>query len=171
MALNTLFFVLVIVTGLATLGSLIAGLVTMSRVLPDRGRDGNMFMWWRVRLQALTLVWVLLWWATKNLEREPWRVARSPLRPRSRQTGQQREFPDQGSGSERTGCGLSLHCTPSIECRSRVGGLHLTTDHAPTADCPFKRARRPRQSTAIPTTRFFRDPLIEPQITGVPCVS
>ena len=66
MSINAFFFVLVIVTGLATLGSLIAGLVVMSRALPDSNRESNTFMWWRIRLQALTLVWMLLWWVTRS---------------------------------------------------------------------------------------------------------
>ena len=66
MSLNSLFFMLVVFTGLATLGALIAGLVSMSRALPNSGRESNSFMWLRIRLQALTLVWMCLWWVTKG---------------------------------------------------------------------------------------------------------
>ena len=65
---NTIFFVLVIVSGLATLGVLFAGLIKMSRGPTDsveRARGSNKLMWWRVRLQLLTLVFILLWWMTK----------------------------------------------------------------------------------------------------------
>ena len=65
---NTIFFVAVIVSGLATLGMLFAGLISMSRGAPnsvERARGSNKLMWWRVRLQLLTLVFILLWWMTK----------------------------------------------------------------------------------------------------------
>jgi hypothetical protein len=66
--MNTLagiLFVLVIVSGLATLGMLFAGLVNMSRNLDgnvERGRQSNRLMWWRVRLQFLTIILILLWY-------------------------------------------------------------------------------------------------------------
>ena len=66
---NTIFFTLVIVSGLATLGVLFAGLISMSRGPTDsieRARASNKLMWWRVRLQLLTLVFILLWWVTKG---------------------------------------------------------------------------------------------------------
>ena len=66
---NTIFFILVIVSGLATLGALFVGLVTMSRGATDnieRARRSNRLMWWRVRLQFLTLGFILLWWLTKG---------------------------------------------------------------------------------------------------------
>jgi hypothetical protein len=66
---NSIFFVLVIVSGLATLGVLFAGLVTMSRGATnslERARGSNKLMWWRVRLQLLTIVFILLWWLTKG---------------------------------------------------------------------------------------------------------
>lgn len=66
---NTIFFVLVIVSGLATLGMLFAGLVAMSRGPTnsvERARGSNKLMWWRVRLQLLTIVFILLWWVTKG---------------------------------------------------------------------------------------------------------
>jgi len=62
--LANVLFVLVIVSGLATLGMLFAGLVNMSRNLDgnvERGRQSNRLMWWRVRLQFLTIVLMLLW--------------------------------------------------------------------------------------------------------------
>jgi hypothetical protein len=69
MTLNTVFLVLVIVCGLSTLGVLFAGLIGMARGPTDsveRARASNKLMWWRVRLQLLTLVMILLWWMTKS---------------------------------------------------------------------------------------------------------
>jgi len=69
MTLNTVFLILVIVSGLSTLGVLFAGLVSMAKGPTDsleRARGSNKLMWWRVRLQLLTLVFILLWWATKS---------------------------------------------------------------------------------------------------------
>lgn len=69
MTLNTVLFVLVIVSGLSTLGVLFAGLISMAKGPTDsieRARGSNKLMWWRVRLQLLTLVLILLWWMTKN---------------------------------------------------------------------------------------------------------
>jgi hypothetical protein len=66
---NTIFFVAVIVSGLATLGMLFAGLIGMTRGAADsveRARGSNRLMWWRVRLQLLTLGFILLWWMTKS---------------------------------------------------------------------------------------------------------
>jgi hypothetical protein len=66
---NTIFFICVIVSGLATLGMLFAGLVTMARGPTnslERARGSNKLMWWRVRLQLLTIVFILLWWMTKG---------------------------------------------------------------------------------------------------------
>ena len=66
---NTVFFVLVIVSGLATLGVLFAGLVSMSRGPTnsvERARGSNRLMWWRVRLQFLTIGFILLWWLTRG---------------------------------------------------------------------------------------------------------
>ena len=61
---NILFF-LVILSGLATLGMLFAGLISMSRNVHgniEGGRRSNRLMWWRVRLQFLTIVLILLWY-------------------------------------------------------------------------------------------------------------
>jgi hypothetical protein len=69
MTLNTVFFILVIISGLATLGVLFAGLISMAKGPTDsieRARGSNRLMWWRVRLQLLTLVLILLWWVTKS---------------------------------------------------------------------------------------------------------
>ena len=66
---NKIFFILVIISGLATLGVLFAGLISMSRGPTDsveRARGSNKLMWWRVRLQLLTLALILLWWMTKG---------------------------------------------------------------------------------------------------------
>ena len=63
MTLANVPFVLVIVSGLATLGMLFAGLINMARN-PGTGIEGarksNRLMWWRVRLQFLTLGFILL---------------------------------------------------------------------------------------------------------------
>ena len=66
---NKIFFILVIVSGLSTLGVLFAGLISMARGPIDsleRARGSNKLMWWRVRLQLLTLVFILLWWMTRG---------------------------------------------------------------------------------------------------------
>jgi hypothetical protein len=66
---NTIFFICVIVSGLATLGMLFAGLVTMARGPTnsvERARSSNKLMWWRVRLQLLTIIFIGLWWMTKG---------------------------------------------------------------------------------------------------------
>jgi Hypoxia induced protein conserved region len=66
---NEIFFVLVIISGLSTLGVLFAGLVGMARGPADsleRARGSNKLMWWRVRLQFLTIALILCWWMTKS---------------------------------------------------------------------------------------------------------
>ena len=63
--LANILFVLVILSGLATLGMLFAGLISMSRNIDgniEGGRRSNRLMWWRVRLQFLTIVLILLWY-------------------------------------------------------------------------------------------------------------
>ena len=65
MTLANILFVLVIVSGLATLGMLFAGLINMSRNVDssiEGGRRSNRFMWWRVRLQFLTIILIVLWY-------------------------------------------------------------------------------------------------------------
>jgi len=65
MTLERILFVLVIVSGLATLGMLFAGLVNMARNVENTvegGRRSNRFMWWRVRLQFLTIILIVLWY-------------------------------------------------------------------------------------------------------------
>ena len=65
MKLASILFVLVIISGLATLGILFAGLVSMSRGPTnsvERARGSNRLMWWRVRLQLLTIVLIVLWY-------------------------------------------------------------------------------------------------------------
>ena len=69
MTLNTVFLILVIVSGLSTLGVLFAGLISMAKGPADsleRAKGSNKLMWWRVRLQLLTLGFILLWWMTKS---------------------------------------------------------------------------------------------------------
>ena len=63
--LAKILFVLVIISGLATLGMLFAGLISMSRNVDgniEGGRRSNKLMWWRVRLQFLTIALILLWY-------------------------------------------------------------------------------------------------------------
>jgi H+/Cl- antiporter ClcA len=63
--LANILFVLVIVSGLATLGMLFAGLVNMARNTSndiEGGRRSNRFMWWRVRFQFLTIILIVLWY-------------------------------------------------------------------------------------------------------------
>ena len=63
--LANILFVLVIVSGLATNGMLFAGLINMARNTSndiEGGRRSNRFMWWRVRLQFLTIILILLWY-------------------------------------------------------------------------------------------------------------
>jgi len=65
MKLASVLFVLVIISALATLGVLFAGLITMARGPSDsleRAKGSNRLMWWRVRLQMLTLALVFLWY-------------------------------------------------------------------------------------------------------------
>ena len=65
MTLANILFVLVIVSGLATLGMLFVGLFNMARNTENTvegGRRSNRFMWWRVRLQFLTIVLIILWY-------------------------------------------------------------------------------------------------------------
>ncbi len=65
MKLGSILFVLVMISGLATLGVLFAGLVSMARGPTDsieRARSSNKLMWWRVRLQLLTIGLILLWY-------------------------------------------------------------------------------------------------------------
>ena len=65
MTLEKILLVLVILSGLATLGMLFAGLVNMARNTENTvegGRRSNRFMWWRVRLQFLTIILIVLWY-------------------------------------------------------------------------------------------------------------
>ena len=65
MSFANILFTLVIISALATAGVLFAGLITMARGSGDnleQGKKSNRLMWWRVRLQMLTLGLVLLWY-------------------------------------------------------------------------------------------------------------
>jgi Hypoxia induced protein conserved region len=65
MTLANILFVLVIASGLATLGMLFVGLFNMGRNVDNTvegGRRSNRFMWWRVRLQLLTIILIVLWY-------------------------------------------------------------------------------------------------------------
>ena len=68
MTLANVLFVLVIISGLATLGVLFAGLISMAKGPADsleRVKGSNKLMWWRVRMQFLTLGLILLWYLAK----------------------------------------------------------------------------------------------------------
>ena len=63
--LAKILFFMVIASGLATLGMLFAGLVSMARNVDNNvegGRRSTRYMWWRVRMQALTIFLILLWY-------------------------------------------------------------------------------------------------------------
>lgn len=65
MTLANVLFVLVLVSAFATLGTLFAGLISMSSNRDgntEGSRRSNRLMWWRVRLQLLTVVLILLWY-------------------------------------------------------------------------------------------------------------
>ena len=65
MNIANILFVLVIVSMFATLGMLFAGLISMSRNVEgsvEGGRRSNRLMWWRVRLQFVTIALILLWY-------------------------------------------------------------------------------------------------------------
>jgi len=65
MTLANILFILVIVSGLATLAMLFVGLFNMARNTENTvegGRRSNRFMWCRVRLQLLTIVLIILWY-------------------------------------------------------------------------------------------------------------
>ncbi len=65
MTLANILFVLVLVSGLATLAMLFVGLFNMARNTDSNvegGRRSNRFMWWRVRLQLLTIILIVLWY-------------------------------------------------------------------------------------------------------------
>jgi len=69
MSLANILFFLVIISGLATLGMLFAGLINMARNVEgsvEGGRRSNKLMWWRVRLQFLTIVLILLWYLARR---------------------------------------------------------------------------------------------------------
>ncbi|MBM3648623.1 MAG: HIG1 domain-containing protein [Alphaproteobacteria bacterium] len=60
-----ILFVLVILSGLATLAMLFVGLFNMGRNVDssvEGGLRSNRFMWWRVRLQILTIVLIVFWY-------------------------------------------------------------------------------------------------------------
>ncbi len=65
MSLANILFFAVIISGLATLGMLFAGLINMARNVEgtvEGGKRSNKLMWWRVRLQFLTIILILLWY-------------------------------------------------------------------------------------------------------------
>lgn len=65
MTLSNVLFVLVLLSAFATLGTLFAGLISMSRNRDgdiDGSRRSNRLMWWRVRLQLITIVLILAWY-------------------------------------------------------------------------------------------------------------
>ncbi len=65
MTLSNVLFVLVLLSAFATLGTLFAGLISMSRNRDgdiEGSRRSNRLMWWRVRLQLITIVLILAWY-------------------------------------------------------------------------------------------------------------
>ncbi len=65
MTLAGVLFALVIVCGLATLGVMMAGVLSMGHDAADgldNQRRSNRLMVWRVRLQLLTVLLMPLWW-------------------------------------------------------------------------------------------------------------
>ncbi len=65
MTLANILFMLVVASALATAAVLFAGLISMARGPVDsieRAKGSNKLMWWRVRLQMLTLGLMLLWY-------------------------------------------------------------------------------------------------------------
>jgi H+/Cl- antiporter ClcA len=63
--LQKILLACVILSGLATLGVLFAGMINMARNTTqslEGGRRSNKLMWWRVRLQLLTIGFILLWY-------------------------------------------------------------------------------------------------------------
>ena len=63
MSFANVLFTLVIISALATAGVLFAGLITMARRSgdnPELAKTSNKLMWWRVRLQMLTLGLLLI---------------------------------------------------------------------------------------------------------------
>ena len=65
MTLANVLFVLVLVSAFDTLCTLFAGLINMSRNQDgniEGSRRSNRMMWWRVRLQLLTVVLIILWY-------------------------------------------------------------------------------------------------------------
>lgn len=70
MSFANVLFGLVIISALATAGVLFAGLITMARGSggnPELAKTSNRLMWWRVRLQMLTLgLLLILFLATRT---------------------------------------------------------------------------------------------------------
>ena len=69
MTLANILFVLVIVSGLATLGMMFVGLFNMARNTENTVegcKRSNRFMWWRVRLQFLTIILIVLWYLARG---------------------------------------------------------------------------------------------------------
>ena len=64
--MSTVFFALAILSALATLGILFAGILSMGRGGGrEAGMRSNKLMRWRVMLQGAALVFIILWWVTK----------------------------------------------------------------------------------------------------------
>ena len=50
---------------LATVGVLFAGMISMARNTTqsvEGGRRSNRLMWWRIRLQVVAIIFILLWY-------------------------------------------------------------------------------------------------------------
>jgi hypothetical protein len=65
MTLEKVLLVCVILSMLATVGVLFAGMISMARNTTqsvEGGRRSNRLMWWRIRLQVVAIVFILLWY-------------------------------------------------------------------------------------------------------------
>ena len=65
MTIANILFVLVLVSGLATLAVLFVGVLSMGRDRPEEAtgaRRSNRLMAWRVRLQLITVLLMPLWY-------------------------------------------------------------------------------------------------------------
>jgi hypothetical protein len=65
MTLEKVLLGCVILSMLATVGVLFAGMISMARNTTqsvEGGRRSNRLMWWRIRLQVVAIVFILLWY-------------------------------------------------------------------------------------------------------------
>ena len=60
--ISYLFLILAGLSMLGALGSIFVGMAGMQGGGIDHARRSNRFMWWRVRLQFLTIILIVLWY-------------------------------------------------------------------------------------------------------------